>query len=100
MTFLAVILPQRPSQSNEIGSTDVTVPVSADVEVDGAVFAIAGDSPVVPLPAETEAKPVAQTAPVASPVAPNASQAARRGRGMKLESLDTGTQSFRGRVCR
>ena len=50
---------------------------------------MAGDSPVVPLPAETEAKPVAQTAPVARPVAPKASQAASRPRGMKFKGLDT-----------
>ena len=50
---------------------------------------MAGDSPVVPLPAETEAKPDAHTAPVARPMAPKASQAASRPRGMKLKGLDT-----------
>src|SRR5690349_13836567 len=94
MTFGAVILPQRPSQSNEIGSTAVALPLRSELAVLGAVFAIAGDSPVVPLPAETDAKPVAHTAPVARPVAPKASQAASRRRVFEFEGLDTALIPF------
>src|SRR4051794_31200019 len=95
MTFGVVILPQRPAQSNEIGSTSVTLPLRADVAGVGAVLASAGDPRVVPLPADTDAKPVAQTAPVARPVAPKAAQAASRRFAMRVEvSRDTAPLPF------
>ena len=76
----AAIEPQRPCQSNASGVTADVVDASADVAVEGAVFVNAGEMAVVPLAPEPEAKPVAQTAPVASPTAPNASHAVRRRR--------------------
>src|SRR5689334_4192870 len=67
--------PQRPSQSTVSGEPAVTTPDSAGLCVAGADGATIGDAPVVPVAPPTEAKPVAHTAPVARPTAPNASQA-------------------------
>ena len=80
MTVSAAIEPQRPSQSNESGSTAVTLLVSAEVAAPARSWPWRGDSSVGAVAGGDEAKPVAQTAPVASPTAPNASQAASRGR--------------------
>src|SRR6478735_5862437 len=97
ITVLASIEPQRPSQSNSRGSTAVALPFSADVLTAEAVLASAGDSTVPPvrlLPVLV-AKPDAQTAPVARPVAPNASHAVRPRFAMREEvSLDTAPLPF------
>src|SRR4051794_7565288 len=95
MTVLAAIDPQRPFQSNDSAVTSSAVAASAEASGVGAVLAIAGDSAVAPFAPETVAKPLAQTAPVASPAAPNASQAASRLRDFRVELPDTAPLPFR-----
>src|SRR4051812_1632972 len=104
MFVSVLILPQRPVQSNVSAVSSVTVPVRAVVAGVGAVLASAGEPFDVPLAPLTESKPVAQTAPVARPTAPKASQAARRRlrRAVevgKSEVLDTANWPFLGRIA-
>src|SRR4051794_10151051 len=73
--FVSAVEPQRPFQSTVSGEPAVTTPDSAAVCEAGADGVTIGEEPLVPVAPPTEAKPVAQTAPVARPTAPKVSQA-------------------------
>src|SRR4051794_19199822 len=99
--------PQRPFQSNVILPASgampigVTTPLRSEGTADGAPLGIAEAGASTPLRAVVCVKPVAQTAPVASPTAPKAIQAASRRRdrrGVEESRLDMGVPAFRGQI--